>query len=238
MFADVVTRQPQFTASVLRCLKGESRSVSEIARELGMERGGRISDCLGQLEECGLVEVDSGLSPFSGKTVRESVYRLADNYSRFYLRYIEPVKSTIDKNAFAFHSLDALDGWDSVMGFQFKNLVQSNLASFVGMLGLGGAQILSAAPWRQNASRDGKRPGVQMDLLVQTRRSICVVEIKRRREIGREVIDEVAGKVERIPRKRGVSVRAALVYDGHLAPIVEADGYFDAIIPFRRLFGL
>lgn len=238
MFADVVTRQPQFTASVLRCLKGESRSVSEIARELGMERGGRISDCLGQLEECGLVAVDSGLSPFSGKTVRESVYRLADNYSRFYLRYIEPVKSTIDKNAFAFHSLDALDGWDSVMGFQFENLVQSNLASFVGMLGLGGAQILSAAPWRQNASRDGKRPGVQIDLLVQTRRSICVVEIKRRREIGREVIDEVAAKVERIPRKRGVSVRAALVYDGHLAPIVEADGYFDAIVPFRRLLGL
>ena len=30
----------------------------------------------------------------------------------------------------------------------------------------------------------------------------------------------------------------ALVYEGHLAPIVEADGYFDAIVPFRRLQGL
>ena len=35
-----------------------------------------------------------------------------------------------------------------------------------------------------------------------------------------------------------VSVRTALVYEGHLAPIVEADGYFDAIIPFRRLLGI
>lgn len=33
-------------------------------------------------------------------------------------------------------------------------------------------------------------------------------------------------------------IRTALVYDGHLAPIVEADGYFDAIVPFRALLGL
>ena len=34
------------------------------------------------------------------------------------------------------------------------------------------------------------------------------------------------------------SVRAALVYDGVLVETVQADGYFDAIIPFRRLLGL
>ena len=35
-----------------------------------------------------------------------------------------------------------------------------------------------------------------------------------------------------------MSVRTALIYEGHLAPIVEADGYFDAIIPFRTLLGI
>ena len=82
------------------------------------------------------------------------------------------------------------------------------------------------------------RKGVQVDLLLQTRRSLCVVEIKRQREIGRDVIDEVAEKVRRIPCRDGISVRTALVYEGTLAPIVEADGYFDAIVPFRRLLGL
>ena len=62
--------------------------------------------------------------------------------------------------------------------------------------------------------------------------------MKRRREIGRDVIDEVAEKVRRLHGRRGVSVRTALVYDGRLAPIVEADGYFDAIIPFRQLLNL
>ena len=67
---------------------------------------------------------------------------------------------------------------------------------------------------------------------------MCIVEVKRRREIGRDVIDELAEKVRLLPKRQGVSVRTALVYDGHLAPIVEADGYFDALVPFRTLLGL
>ena len=31
-------------------------------------------------------------------------------------------------------------------------------------------------------------------------------------------------------RPPSVSIKTALVYEGQLAPIVEADGYFDAII--------
>ena len=47
------------------------------------------------------------------------------------------------------------------------------------------------------------------------------------------------------PSGRGVARSAGgrmrhrpFVYDGHLAPIVEADGYFDAIVPFRQLLGV
>ena len=124
-----------------------------------------------------------------------------------------------------------------IMGLQFENLVLANLGSLVSMLGMGNAQIISAAPYRRAASRDGSKSGVQIDLLIQTRRSMCIVEIKRRRDIGREVIDEMVEKTKRLPRRAGISVRTALVYEGHLAPIVEADGYFDAIIPFAKLLG-
>ena len=46
------------------------------------------------------------------------------------------------------------------------------------------------------------------------------------------------GREDVIDRAPGVSARAALVYSGHLSPVVAADGYFDAIVPFRRLLGL
>ena len=57
-------------------------------------------------------------------------------------------------------------------------------------------------------------------------------------EIGRGIIEEVDAKVRCLKTRPNVSIRTALVYDGHLAPIVEADGYFDAIVPFHALLGL
>ena len=68
--------------------------------------------------------------------------------------------------------------------------------------------------------------------------SMCVVEIKRKASIGREIIDEVRRKCRLVPRRRGVSLHTAVVYEGEIAPSVEADGYFDAVIPFRRLLGM
>lgn len=57
-------------------------------------------------------------------------------------------------------------------------------------------------------------------------------------EIGRDVLEEVDRKVRCLVRPPNVSVKTALVYDGHLAPVVAADGYFDAIVPFWKLRGV
>ena len=65
-----------------------------------------------------------------------------------------------------------------------------------------------------------------------------IVEIKRKSTIGREIEDEVESKVKALALPRGVSVRTALIYEGRLSPGVEADGYFDALIPFGKLLGL
>ena len=66
----------------------------------------------------------------------------------------------------------------------------------------------------------------------------------------REIIDvlSVTGGVPRyleeinpslsLSRPDGVSAKTALVYDGHLSPLVSSDGYFDTVIPFRKLLNL
>ena len=79
---------------------------------------------------------------------------------------------------------------------------------------------------------------MQIDLLIQTKRSAYIVEVKRRSEIGLEVVDEVAQKARRLKVAAGNSIRTALVYAGHLARTVEAEGYFDAIVPFSRILGI
>ena len=112
-------------------------------------------------------------------------------------------------------------------------MVVNNAPQLIRPLGIGRAHVLSCAPYR----RTGKlADGVQVDLMIQTQRATYVIEVKRKREIGREVIREMEDA--KIPRKEGRSIRTALVYEGHLAPIVEAEGYFDAIVPFKELLGL
>ncbi len=237
MFSDVVTKLPTLSGKIVRALAGQSLSVSEAAAAIKTGKGGKIGEAMEQLVEAGLVASDPGKNPETGRPARETRYRLKDNYSRFYLRHIEPRKEIIDSGAFRFVSLDALDGWDAIMGLQFENLVLNHYADLIDPLHIGNSLIESAAPYSRRRSGDGE-DGLQIDLLLQTRHSNYVVEIKRKREIGREVIDEVERKIEKLSTPRGKSARPVLVYDGILAPIVETEGYFDAIVPFSRLLGL
>lgn len=238
MFNDVITDQPLFTGRVLRGLVDGPKTVTEIAGELDVEKGGRISDAMDRLTEAGLVSPDVGRNPETGAEVRERRYRLRDNYSRYYLKLIEPVKGMIDAGGYRFTSLAKTEGWQAVMGLAFENLVVNNYVELLDHLHLGGACVTSAAPYRKNGSRGKKGSGFQIDLLLQTEGNLCLTEIKRKKEITKSIIAEVDAKVRKIARPEGVSIRTALVYDGELSSYVEANGYFDAIIPFRRLLGL
>lgn len=238
MFADVVTRQPKFAALAARALVDGPKSATEIADALGTGKSGRISSAMTELEEAGFVSSDPGKNPETGTATRCRRYRLKDNYARFYLKYVEPAKDTIDAGSFAFAGMEQFAGWQTIMGLQFENLVINNYKALLPWLGLERSLILSAAPFRRDVSEKSRKKGVQIDLLLQTRMAFCLVEIKRQREIGRDIIDEMKDKVSRFAAPKGMSVRTALVYDGDLAPSVEADGYFDAVIPVSRLLGL
>ena len=80
-----------------------------------------------------------------------------------------------------------------------------------------------------------KHEGCQIDLLIQSRKAFYIVEIKRRKEIGAEIIKEVERKMQLLAVPFNMSVRTILVYDGHLAPSVQADGFFDFAIPIEEL---
>ena len=239
MFRDVVTRERDFSGSVLKCLSDGPRTAAEIEASLGIGKGGRVTAVLERLSEAGLSAGDEVTDPETGRRPKERRWRLRDNYSRFFLKYIEPSAGAIDSGAFEITGLDTLEGIDSIFGLAFENLVINHVRDLLPLLNLRGALVLSAAPYQRRGTSGARgRAGVQIDLLLQTRRTVCVVEVKRKGEIGREIIDETDAKLKALKLPAGVSTRAALVYEGHLAPVVEADGYFDSIVPFHRLLGL
>ena len=125
------------------------------------------------------------------------------------------------------------------MELAFKNLVVNNYASLLPLFHLNGTLVTAADAYRRRLAKGRReKPGVQVDIMLQTRRSLWFVEIKRKHEIRRDIETEVDRKVAAVRRPEGGSAKTALVYDGRLSPVAKADGYFDAIIPFKKLLGL
>ena len=233
IFNQVFGDECEVKRSVLEVLSEGPKTCWEIAEALGVGRGGSISESLDVLAESGFVAKDEGYNPETGKPARQSRYRVCDNYTRFYLKYIKPHEIEILADRYSVTSLELLPEWNTWLGYQFENLVINNANELFEQLHLGGIPILSAAPYTKRGKKraDGSRePGLQIDLLVQTRRSVCVVEVKRKNEIDETVEKEVAEKLRRLPVLDGVSKRTALIYEGTLAPVVRGNGFFDALI--------
>lgn len=233
IFTDVFEGKGTVKRRILECLGNGAFSGKELAERLGVDNNGHLLDDLEELELAGFIARDGGINPQSGCRSRQFRYRISDNYTRFFVKYIAPNRDLIEKGLFRFADLEQLPGWQSILGFQFECLVLNNIAALLRPLGLDRAALISAAPYRRAAHTRGE--GCQIDLLIQTRRTAWVVEIKRRREIGAEVVDEVAEKVRRLGIGRRMSVRTALVYSGRLSPAVEAEGFFDVIVDAASL---
>ena len=225
MFGEVFGETVRVKGDVLRILADGPLSLDQIAKALGVGRGGSLGASLDELAEAGFIAQDEVLNPRTWKKSRLVRYRLCDNYARFYLKYIEPHLDDIKNGRYEFESLAELPGWQTIMGFQFENLVLNRVMDFKDALHLTGATIRSAAPYRVEGEN-----GVQVDLLLQTDEVMYVVEIKRRKEIRPSIIEEVRAKIAKIRRPKRISVRKGLVYAGELSPSVRRTGYFDALI--------
>ena len=232
-FCGVFGRSAARRREVLETLSEGALTVTEIAKRLGRRVNGHLVRTLKELEYSGFVAREANVNPATGGTKRMERFRICDNYTRFYMRFIEPNKKAIARGLFRFSSMEQLAGWETVLGLQFENLVVNHAEDLFRFLGLDHSLVLSAGPYAQRGTKRGD--GCQIDLLIQTRRTLFAIEIKRRKEIGAEVMDEMTQKIERLRVAKGVSIRTALVYDGRLSPRVEAEHGFDVIIPASLL---
>lgn len=108
-----------------------------------------------------------------GKKVKESLYRLTDFYSHFYLTFIEPLgkSSKID-----FIQLSDLPKWKTWSGYTYENVCLAHIDQIRKALGISG--VASSAASFVAAPKDGL-PGAQIDLLIDRNdQSINLCEIK------------------------------------------------------------
>ncbi len=73
---------------------------SALKKALSYPSSGTLSGYLKALEICGFVTKHPDWSLKTGKVGKSTLYRLSDNYLRFYIHYIEPNLAKIEQEAF------------------------------------------------------------------------------------------------------------------------------------------
>ena len=228
IFNDIFLKRSQIYKSIVSCLATGSKTFVQIAKETQMKRNGHLSHALDELGVSGFISKDICYSIETGKAGKKVRYRLKDNYLRFYLRYIDPLLDNIKKGLYEDAALSDIINMDSIFGLQFENLVLNNLKQVISLLGIRPANIISASPHYQNQTQ--RRKSCQVDLLIQTRQSSYICEIKFRQSIGTEVIESMKEKMSRLNLSSAKSIRYVLVHAGAVTSDLVKAQFFDHIL--------
>lgn len=232
IFNDTFGKQAAEYKRMIEVLADGSLDMYSLCKRLGVPQSGNISNKLLVLEQSGFISRDYVWN-HGERRKNLSKYRLKDNYIRFYLKYIEPKKELIREGLYKDLDLESLPEWATIMGFQFENLILNNLPLIQKILRIPPASMLSASPYFQKATL--RKRGCQIDLLIETRHTLYVCEIKSAKKIGKGIIVEMKQKIESLEFPKTTSVRPVLIYQGELSDSVVQEYFFSDLIAFEDL---
>lgn len=232
IFRDIFEVRSAPFKRVIDALAGGPKQPGELCEALGVKPTGGLSDLLSTLVASGMIARDYVWNT-SGRRTALSRYRIRDNYLRFYLKYVEPQKEKIEQELYRNVHLENIGNWDTIMGYQFENLILNNLQAIITRLDIPPAGIISASPYFQRRTR--RQEPCQIDLLIHTKNTLYVCEIKLRHRIEHSVIDEIQEKIRKLKGIRHLSVRPVLIYQGKLSPGIRQENVFSNLISVGEL---
>lgn len=156
---------------VIRALAQKTKGLTrnEIIAECDFTSGGTTSKILQELEESGFI---TPYIPFE-KNANKSIYKLSDEYSLFYLKFIEHAKDTEAGTWLRQYSTSAYTIWS---GFSFESVCQKHVLQIRRKLGIEGV-LTHTSTWRYVPEKDAQ--GAQIDLLLDRQdRCINICEMK------------------------------------------------------------
>lgn len=151
--------------SVVRALakKPGGLTRTEIIKVCSLTSGGTTTKLLEELSESGFI---NAVIPFD-KNVKDSIYKLADEYSRFYLKFMEGNKAS---GSGTWIKQSTSTSWKSWSGSAFELVCLKHSRQIKKALGISGVYTEESA-WRYPGG-DGEN-GTQIDLIID-RQDFCV----------------------------------------------------------------
>ena len=128
----------------------------QLLEQIKVNNGGSFSRILEQLIDCGFVKA---LRPF-GKKNKETVFRIIDFYSIFYLKFIH---GNVSDRTNVWQSLSSGTSYQSWMGYAFENICLTHLKPIHEALGISGIYTQASS---FHFKGNEELPGVQIDLII------------------------------------------------------------------------
>lgn len=232
IFHDLFTRRSEIYKKIIEVLSKGSLEFNQIYQGLNYPKSGVLSDYLEELIEAGFLTRDFTWILKTGKYSRLSHFRLSDNYLRFYLKYIISNLDKISRDEFKDISMSSLARWDSIMGFQFENLVLKNRKKVRKILEIKPEEVIVDNPFFQRKTVSNS--GCQIDYLIQTRFNMlyaCEVKFSKK-EIQSDIIKEMKDKLDRLSLPRGFACCPVLIHVNGVNERVADSNYFSHVIDF------
>lgn len=147
--------------------KGIERS--EIVKLTEIKDGGGLSSMLRDLEMSGFI---SSYVPF-GKKKKNTLYRLIDCYSLFYIRFIQNIPKT---ETASYQTLSQTQTWKTWTGYAYENICLLHIHNIKASLGIAGVQT-SQCSFMAKATDEYE--GAQIDMLIDRNDNVInLCEIK------------------------------------------------------------
>lgn len=235
IFSDLFSAKAPLYKNIVQSLVNGPLERNDLAKAIHHPLNGTLTEYLDNLILAGFIQRDFTWT-FQTKTLNKvSKYRLSDNYVRFYLKYIEGRKPSIDQELLENAHLTSLPGWHTIMGLQIENLVLNNKKSILKALKIPPEIVINQGPYFQRKTE--RIQGCQIDYLVQTKlNELYVGEIKfSQNEIKRDVIDATKLKIKKLNCPKGFSIRPFLIHVNGVNPSVQEEDYFTNIITLGDL---
>lgn len=148
---------------------------NDLLKKVG-STGSNSAKRLDELEDAGFI---MSFKPLYHQR-KGTYYRLIDEYSYFYLKWIEPIKTTLQTGAFDKNDWQAIQltpEWKSWLGYAFEAVCYKHLTQIKRALDMPPMSL--ASTWRYSPLKGKNQKGAQIDLLFDRRDDcITICEIK------------------------------------------------------------
>lgn len=156
---------------VVRALAATPKGLTrqEIIEDCGLSSGGRTTLTLDELEQSGFIKSNK---PYDKET-KDAVYRLIDEFSLFYLKFMDKANDTM-----SWARLSEGASYKIWSGMAFEAVCLKHINQIKSGLGLM-EKLTKEASWRYVPPKGSKEDGAQIDLLIDREdHSINICELK------------------------------------------------------------